>query len=65
MVETNDNVIPVAGMAHDEIIVVPHVSEAETVIQEIIDIMSTPPVWAPDLPLAAEGAFGESYGDAK
>ena len=65
IVETNDNVIPVAGMAHDEIIVVPHVSEAETVVQEIIGIMSTPPSWAPDLPLAAEGAFGESYGDAK
>ena len=50
---------------HDEIISVPHVSEAQRVLDKKLDIMTVSPPWAPDLPLDAEGAFADNYGDAK
>jgi len=65
MVTVQQNIIPIAAMAHDELIVMPHVSEADEVIESIIEIMTTPPAWAPDLPLTAEGTHADTYGDAK
>lgn len=46
---------------HDEIVCCVPESEAEAVYKRMGEIMSTPPVWAPDLPLASEGGFAKQY----
>jgi hypothetical protein len=52
----------VALQVHDEIVcVVPH-NQANQAERDIKDIMSTPPGWAPSLPIACEIGQGESYG---
>jgi DNA polymerase len=58
-------VIQCSATVHDEIISVPHVSQADEILEQMIEIMVQPPVWAPDLPLSAEGAVADNYGDAK
>jgi len=30
-------------------------------LEDVVRIMTTPPSWAPDFPLAAEGWFGKRY----
>ena len=40
-------------------------AEADDYKAAILDIMKTPPSFAPDLPIDAEAAWGETYGDAK
>lgn len=54
-----------ALQAHDELVYVVPTSEAEAAKEEMIEIMSRSPLWAPDLPLAAEGGSGPTYGDCK
>lgn len=56
---------PIALMAHDEIAIVPHASKAEDALETMLTAMRRPPSWAPDLPLDAEGAIGNSYGECK
>jgi len=51
----------VVGMTHDEVISICRERDAEAVLAEKIRIMSTPPSWAPDIPLAAEGGFAREY----
>lgn len=56
---------PVALQVHDEIvIVVPQEEEAEAKAF-VAEIMSTPPAWAPGLPIACEVGSGPNYGEAK
>lgn len=50
---------------HDELIAVVPEDQAEECLADMIDVMSTPPDWWPDLPLAAEGSYAVRYGDAK
>ena len=57
--------LPTALQAHDEIVCVVLEKEAASYAKEIERIMSVPPTWAPDLPVAAEVAWGPTYGDAK
>lgn len=53
--------IRVVFHAHDEVILeVPVDSKAEAKA-EALRIMTTPPEWAPDLPLGVEGDFAEAY----
>jgi len=33
----------------------------ESALVDVINIMTTPPTWAPDFPLAAEGWYGNRY----
>jgi DNA polymerase len=50
---------------HDEVVVIcpeDEVAECRAFMEEV---MSTPPTWAPDLPVACESGSGVSYGDAK
>lgn len=56
----------VAGSVHDEaLFLVPeHENEAQ-VMDYAVACMTQPAVWAPDMPLAAEGGIGRCYGDAK
>ena len=56
-----DKVYPIATMTHDENVVVPHNAEVEEARKFMIDVMSTPPDWAPDLPLTAEGEYNVRY----
>jgi len=33
----------------------------ESAMTDVLKIMTTPPSWAPDFPLAAEGWYGKRY----
>jgi DNA polymerase I-like protein with 3'-5' exonuclease and polymerase domains len=46
---------------HDEVVVETDADKAEQVLSNIIQIMSTPPPWIPDIPLAAEGTILTKY----
>lgn len=56
---------PVLFQVHDENVVMVDerdVLEAQAFIE---DVMSTPPAWAPDLPVACESAYAKNFGDCK
>ena len=46
---------------HDELVVEVDEGKAEQALQEIIQIMSTPPEWIPTIPLSAEGKIMNVY----
>lgn len=50
---------------HDEVVCCVDEDEAEEAKAFIMQCMSTPPAWAPDLPVACEADIGYNYGDAK
>lgn len=50
---------------HDEIVCMVPEAEAEEAKAFIRAVMSQPPSWGPDIPIACEIDFGPSYGDAK
>lgn len=52
-----------AGNAHDELTYVAHRDHAPLVQEQLVWCMRQRPAWMPDMPLDAEGAFGESYAD--
>ena len=54
-----------ALQAHDELVYCVPEDRADEYQAAILDIMKTPPSFAPDLPIDAEAAWGETYGDAK
>lgn len=49
---------------HDEIVLCGPARHAELVEKAVVKIMSTSPTWWPEVPLAAEGGIGATYGDA-
>jgi DNA polymerase len=55
----------VALQVHDEIVIVCDENEAEEAKAYMVSVMSTPPTWAPDLPVACEAHIGKTYGDVK
>jgi len=56
---------PVALQVHDEIVCVVPEDQADACKDFMVGVMSTPPKWAPDLPVACEADIGINYGDAK
>lgn len=50
---------------HDEVVCLADEDKAEQVLKEVNECMETVPSWAVGLPLAAEGDFARSYGEAK
>jgi len=56
---------PVALQVHDENVCVVDEAEADEALAFMIEVMSKPPAWAPDLPVACEGGHGPTYGDCK
>jgi len=50
---------------HDEVVAVVPDHFAQDCLNQMIQIMSTPPNWCKELPVACEGDVGHSYGDAK
>lgn len=53
--------LPIVLLVHDEIVTLVRETEAEDARIWCEDIMSKPPSWAPDLPLAAEGKINPCY----
>jgi DNA polymerase I-like protein with 3'-5' exonuclease and polymerase domains len=53
----------VAFQVHDENVCVVPEAQAEQAQKDIVEIMSTPPSWAPDLPVACEAGTADNYGD--
>lgn len=51
----------VMTMTHDEIVVIAPDEKADKCLEDMLRIMRTPPVWAPDLPLDAEGGYAQDY----
>ena len=61
MLKIHDAGYRLVTMAHDEIVIVAKKKDAEKALDFMIKTMSTPPDWAPGLPLAAEGDFAINY----
>jgi DNA polymerase len=53
----------VVFQVHDEIVSVAPADKAQEAEQYVISCMSTPPVWAPELPVACESGIADNYGD--
>jgi DNA polymerase len=51
----------IVTMTHDEVVVCVPAEEAEATLGYMMYALRTPPVWAPDLPLDAEGGYAENY----
>jgi len=51
----------VINSIHDEVLLLVEEQSAESALADVIKIMTTPPTWAPDFPLAAEGWHGKRY----
>jgi DNA polymerase len=56
---------PVVLQVHDELVFTAPIEEAEEAVAYAVKVMSTPPKWAPELPVACEAGVGPTYGDAK
>ena len=50
---------------HDEVVILCDAAEVEEAKAYMLEVMSTPPTWAPDLPVACEADHGENYGECK
>lgn len=61
MLEIDKAGIKIIFHVHDEVICECAEDSAEETLQKIIQIMSTPPEWIPDIPLGAEGAILTKY----
>ena len=61
MLRLNDEAYSMVNSVHDEILLLVSEADGETALGRVIEIMTTPPKWAPDFPLAAEGWFGKRY----
>jgi DNA polymerase len=51
----------VINSIHDEVLLLVEEQNGESALADVIKIMTTPPEWAPDFPLAAEGWIGKRY----
>ena len=62
MLKTREKYRPVLTV-HDAAVIVAPKEGVEEAVDFITKIMSTPPEWCPDLPVACEAKWGESYGE--
>lgn len=51
----------VINSIHDEILLLVPESDGDAALERVIESMTTPPQWAPEFPLAAEGWVGQRY----
>jgi DNA polymerase len=51
----------VINLIHDEVLLLVDESKSDTALDDVTKIMTTPPQWASDFPLAAEGWVGKRY----
>ncbi|CAB4129422.1 bifunctional 3'-5' exonuclease/DNA polymerase [uncultured Caudovirales phage] len=51
----------IVNSIHDEVLLLVDEERRDVALDDVINIMTTPPSWAPDFPLAAEGWVGDRY----
>jgi DNA polymerase I-like protein with 3'-5' exonuclease and polymerase domains len=51
----------VINLIHDEVLLLADEDKGEETLATVTSIMTTPPKWASDFPLAAEGWIGKRY----
>jgi DNA polymerase len=51
----------IVNSIHDEVLLLVDEERKDVALDDVISIMTTPPSWAPDFPLAAEGWVGTRY----
>ena len=51
----------VCNSIHDEVLLLVEEQNGESALADVVKIMTTPPAWAPDFPLAAEGWYGNRF----
>lgn len=56
---------PVVFQVHDEVVFVAPDDKAEEALSWGIKVMSQPPKWGPDIPVACEGGYAKNYGDVE
>ena len=61
MLNLDINNFEIVNSIHDEVLLLVEEQSGESALEEVVRIMTTPPTWAPDFPLAAEGWFGKRY----
>ena len=61
MLRLEERGLKVIFHVHDEVVIEADKDEADDVLNDVIDIMRTPPEWLPDLPLDAEGKVITRY----
>tara|TARA_B100001175_G_C19514710_1_gene646519 strand:- start:9227 stop:11011 length:1785 start_codon:yes stop_codon:yes gene_type:complete len=61
MVRLHEAGFKVVMHVHDEVLVEVDEADAQESLDKVIEIMSTPPSWAEELPLAAEGQITKEY----
>ena len=61
MLSLEDAGYSVCNSIHDEVLLIVQEPVGEPMLEDVVRIMTTPPSWAPDFPLAAEGWFGKRY----
>ena len=61
MLRLEDAGYSVINSIHDEVLLLVDEENGEAALEDAIRIMTTPPDWAPDFPLAAEGWHGKRY----
>lgn len=61
MLKIHDAGYRIVTMTHDEIVIIAKKKDAKKALDFMVKTMSTPPDWAPGLPLAAEGGFDDCY----
>jgi len=55
------NGFEVLNLIHDEVLMLVDEHQAQTALDRVVTLMTTPPKWAKDFPLAAEGWVGKRY----
>ena len=55
------NGFEVLNLVHDEVLLQVKEDDGKTALDRVVEIMTTPPKWASDFPLAAEGWYGKRY----
>jgi DNA polymerase len=61
MIELERAGYEVVNSIHDEVLLLVDEAKGDNALDDVINIMTTPPAWAPDFPLAAEGWVGKRY----
>ena len=61
MLNLEDKGYRICNSIHDEVLLLIDEVDQDTALDDVIKIMTTPPQWAPDFPLAAEGWVGKRY----
>ena len=51
----------IVNSIHDEVLLLVDEERRDVALDDVINIMTTPPSWAPNFPLAAEGWVGDRY----